>query len=169
MKVADLARLAHMSVSVFHGHFKAVTSMSPLQYQKALRLQKARHLMLSRQMDALTACQLVGYIRGDSAFKNHPRNWAQYRCDACISQYGKKSTGTDHETSGSEAISRHEGRKRNYPRNVGTDVISKQSACPRVSIILYMRQHLFQLIVSEKQNTALLQEFPLAGASLSIP
>ena len=62
MKVADLARLAHMSVSVFHGHFKAVTSMSPLQYQKALRLQEARHLMLSRQMDALTACQLVGYI-----------------------------------------------------------------------------------------------------------
>lgn len=62
MKVADLAKLAHMSVSVFHGHFKAVTSMSPLQYQKALRLQEARHLMLSRQMDALTACQLVGYI-----------------------------------------------------------------------------------------------------------
>ncbi len=62
MKVADLARLAHMSVSAFHGHFKAVTSMSPLQYQKALRLQEARHLMLSRQMDALTACRLVGYI-----------------------------------------------------------------------------------------------------------
>lgn len=62
MKVSDLAKLAHMSVSVFHGHFKAVTSMSPLQYQKALRLQEARRLMLSRQMDALTASQLVGYI-----------------------------------------------------------------------------------------------------------
>lgn len=62
MRVADLARLAHMSVSVFHGHFKAVTSVSPVQYQKALRLQEARHLMLSRQMDALTAGQLVGYV-----------------------------------------------------------------------------------------------------------
>ncbi len=62
MKVADLARLAHMSVSVFHGHFKAVTSMSPLQYQKALRLQEARRLMLFRQMDALAAGQLVGYL-----------------------------------------------------------------------------------------------------------
>ena len=61
MKVADLAGLAHMSVSVFHEHFKAVTSMSPLQYQKALRLQEARRLMLSREIDAMTACQLVGY------------------------------------------------------------------------------------------------------------
>jgi len=62
MKVSDLAGLAHMSVSVFHKHFKEVTSMSPLQYQKVLRLQKARHLMLSQQMDAMTACQLVGYV-----------------------------------------------------------------------------------------------------------
>lgn len=62
MKVANLAKLAHMSVSVFHEHFKAVTSMTPLQYQKALRLQEARHLMLSRQIDAQTACRLVGYI-----------------------------------------------------------------------------------------------------------
>lgn len=62
MKVENLAKLAHMSTSVFYKHFKAVTSMSPLQYQKALRLQEARHLMLSRQMDAQTACRLVGYI-----------------------------------------------------------------------------------------------------------
>lgn len=61
MKVSDLARLVHMSVSVFHKHFKETTSMSPVQYQKALRLQEARNLMLSRQMDAVTACQLVGY------------------------------------------------------------------------------------------------------------
>jgi AraC-like DNA-binding protein len=67
MKVADLAELAHMSVSSFHEHFKAVTSMSPLQYQKALRLHEARRLMLSRQMDATTACRLVGYV-SDSQF-----------------------------------------------------------------------------------------------------
>jgi AraC-like DNA-binding protein len=69
MKVADLAELVHMSVSSFHEHFKSVTSMSPLQYQKALRLQEARRLMLSRQMDAdaTTACRLVGYV-SDSQF-----------------------------------------------------------------------------------------------------
>lgn len=69
MKVADLAELVHMSVSSFHEHFKSVTSMSPLQYQKVLRLQEARRLMLSRQMDAdaTTACRLVGYV-SDSQF-----------------------------------------------------------------------------------------------------
>lgn len=62
MKVADLAELTHMSVSSFHEHFKSVTSMSPLQYQKALRLHEAKRLMLSNSMDAATACQLVGYV-----------------------------------------------------------------------------------------------------------
>lgn len=67
IKVAQLARLTHMSVSSFHEHFKAVTSMTPVQYQKALRLQEARHLMLSRQMNAATACRMVGYV-SDSQF-----------------------------------------------------------------------------------------------------
>lgn len=62
MKIADLADSAHMSVSSFHAHFKSVTSMSPLQYQKVLRLHEARRLMLSRHMDATSACQLVGYL-----------------------------------------------------------------------------------------------------------
>jgi hypothetical protein len=47
MKVEDLAELVHMSVSSFHEHFKSVTSMSPLHYQKVLRLQEARRLMMS--------------------------------------------------------------------------------------------------------------------------
>lgn len=67
IKVAELARLTHMSISSFHGHFKAVTSMTPVQYQKALRLQEARRLMLSQQMDATTACRMVGYV-SDSQF-----------------------------------------------------------------------------------------------------
>lgn len=67
VKVAELAGLTHMSVSSFHEHFKAVTSMTPMQYQKALRLQEARRLMLSRQMDATTACRMVGYV-SDSQF-----------------------------------------------------------------------------------------------------
>jgi len=63
MKVGELAELVHMSVSSFHEHFKSVTSMSPLHYQKVLRLQEARRLMLSTMMmDASTACQRVGYL-----------------------------------------------------------------------------------------------------------
>jgi len=60
MKVEELAKLAHMSVRSFHQHFKAVTSMSPVQYQKVLRLQEARRLMLTR-VDAGTASWRVGY------------------------------------------------------------------------------------------------------------
>lgn len=67
VKVSDLAKLTHMSVSSFHDHFKAVTSMTPMQYQKALRLQEARHLMLSQCMDATSACRMVGYV-SDSQF-----------------------------------------------------------------------------------------------------
>jgi transcriptional regulator GlxA family with amidase domain len=61
MKVEQLAELAHMSVSSFQQRFKAVTSMSPLQCQKALRLQEARRLMLSTTTDASTASWQVGY------------------------------------------------------------------------------------------------------------
>jgi AraC-like DNA-binding protein len=57
-----LADLVHMSVSSFHQHFKAVTTMTPLQYQKVLRLQEARRLMLSRVLDAGGAARQVGYL-----------------------------------------------------------------------------------------------------------
>jgi len=62
VKVGELAKLANMSASSFHQHFRSVTSMSPLQYQKALRLQEARRLMLSPMMDAGTASRQVGYV-----------------------------------------------------------------------------------------------------------
>jgi AraC-like DNA-binding protein len=61
IKIEELAKLAHMSASSFHQHFKAITSMSPLQFQKALRLQEARRLMLSTMADAGTASWRVGY------------------------------------------------------------------------------------------------------------
>jgi AraC-like DNA-binding protein len=60
--VDDLAALVNMSVSSFHRQFKSVTSMSPLQYQKALRLQEARRLMLTEQLDAGNASRRVGYV-----------------------------------------------------------------------------------------------------------
>jgi transcriptional regulator GlxA family with amidase domain len=62
MKVEELAELVSMSVSSFHEHFRPVTSMSPLHYQKSLRLQEARRLMLSTPTDANSAAQSVGLI-----------------------------------------------------------------------------------------------------------
>lgn len=61
MRVADLAEQASMSPSSFHHHFKQVTSMSPLQYQKQLRLLEARRLMLAENYNAITAADQVGY------------------------------------------------------------------------------------------------------------
>jgi AraC-like DNA-binding protein len=59
--VDQLAAIAHMSPSSFHQHFKAVTSMSPLQYQKQLRLLEARRLMIANGTDATRAAYHVGY------------------------------------------------------------------------------------------------------------
>ena len=50
-----------MSTSSFHEHFRAVTAMSPLQFQKQLRLQHARQLLISEALDAATAGHRVGY------------------------------------------------------------------------------------------------------------
>ena len=73
MKVEDLAGLVHMSVSSFHEHFKSVTSMSPLHYQKVLRLQEARRLMLSTAMDAGAASQRVGYLSASQFSREYSR------------------------------------------------------------------------------------------------
>lgn len=61
LRIEQLARELGMSVSGFHHHFKAVTAMSPLQFQKQLRLQQARRLMLSEDLDAASAAYRVGY------------------------------------------------------------------------------------------------------------
>jgi AraC-like DNA-binding protein len=61
MRIEDLARRVKMSTSSFHQHFKQVTSMSPLQYQKQLRLLEARRLMLTENFDAIAAAYQVGY------------------------------------------------------------------------------------------------------------
>ncbi len=61
LRIPDLATLAHMSPSSFHAHFKQVTAMSPLQYQKRLRLLEARRLMLTERSDAAHAAYHVGY------------------------------------------------------------------------------------------------------------
>src|SRR5881398_1277708 len=61
LRIDSLARELGMSVSGFHHHFKAVTAMSPLQFQKQLRLQEARRIMLGENLDAASAAYRVGY------------------------------------------------------------------------------------------------------------
>ncbi|MFF7212730.1 AraC family transcriptional regulator N-terminal domain-containing protein [Streptomyces sp. NPDC008238] len=61
MRVDDLARLAGMSPSAFHRHFRAVTTMSPLQFQKRIRLQEARSLLVARPDDVAGVGHVVGY------------------------------------------------------------------------------------------------------------
>jgi AraC-like DNA-binding protein len=61
LRVDDLAASVQMSTSTFHHHFRALTAMSPLQFQKRLRLNEARRLMLTERLDAATAAFRVGY------------------------------------------------------------------------------------------------------------
>lgn len=61
IKMEDLAKIAGMSVSSFHTHFKSITDMSPLQFQKTLRLQEARRLIRTRFVDVSSAAFNVGY------------------------------------------------------------------------------------------------------------
>ncbi|MGC4031186.1 MAG: AraC family transcriptional regulator [Tepidisphaeraceae bacterium] len=74
MSVEDLAKMAHLSVPVFHQHFKAVTATSPLQYIKAVRLTKARLLMMQDGLSAKEACRQVGY-ESDSQFSREFRRY----------------------------------------------------------------------------------------------
>ena len=61
LQVEELAHEMGMSVSSFHHHFKQVTAMSPLQFQKQLRLQEARRLMVGESLNATDAGDRVGY------------------------------------------------------------------------------------------------------------
>src|SRR5207247_2044364 len=61
LRIAGLARQLGMSISGLHHHFKAATAMGPLQFQKQLRLQEARRLLVAGDFDAATAGYRVGY------------------------------------------------------------------------------------------------------------
>lgn len=61
LRIEIMARELGMSVSGFHHHFRALTALSPLQFQKHLRLQEARRLMLGEGLDAASAGYRVGY------------------------------------------------------------------------------------------------------------
>jgi AraC-like DNA-binding protein len=71
--VNDLALKAHMSLSTFRHHFRSVAGMSPLQYSKLLRLQDARQLMLSEDLDAGSAALRVGYESASQFSREYTR------------------------------------------------------------------------------------------------
>ena len=80
LRIEDVARELGMSASGFHSHFKAVTAMSPLQFQKHLRLQEARRLMLSQNLDAGEAGYRVGYEDQSHFSRDYKRHSASRRC-----------------------------------------------------------------------------------------
>ena len=73
LRVGDLADRAHMSPSTFRQHFRALTGVSPLQYQKQLRLQEARQLMLNENLDAGSAGGHVGYESASQFSREYSR------------------------------------------------------------------------------------------------
>lgn len=77
LRIEDLAARASMSLSSFHQHFKVVTAMSPLQYQKQLRLQEARRLILGQAIDAATAGHHVGYDSPSQFSREYARLFGQ--------------------------------------------------------------------------------------------
>ncbi|MEA2563434.1 MAG: hypothetical protein QOH06_4938 [Acidobacteriota bacterium] len=77
LRIDSLARELGMSVSGFHHHFKAVTAMSPLQFQKQLRLQEARRIMLGENLDTASAGYRVGYDDASQFSREYKRLFGQ--------------------------------------------------------------------------------------------
>ena len=77
LRVEELAQVASMGVSTLHHHFRLLTAMSPLQYQKQLRLQSARSLMLNNGLDAASAAFEVGYESATQFNREYSRFFGQ--------------------------------------------------------------------------------------------
>lgn len=73
LRIEALAQAVNMSTSSLHHHFKAITALSPLQYQKQLRLQEARRLMLTELLDAAAAGRRVGYESASQFSREYSR------------------------------------------------------------------------------------------------
>jgi AraC-like DNA-binding protein len=77
LRVEELADLARMGVSTFHSHFRSLTAMSPIQYQKQIRLTVARQRMLDEGVDAATAAFEVGYESASQFNREYSRFFGQ--------------------------------------------------------------------------------------------
>ncbi|MHC3467535.1 AraC family transcriptional regulator [Streptomyces sp. 7R007] len=75
LRVADLARMCGMSPSPFHRHFRALTAMTPVQYQKRIRLQEARLLLMSSGDDVTTVGFAVGYDSASQFSREYRRHF----------------------------------------------------------------------------------------------
>ncbi|KRE98524.1 AraC family transcriptional regulator [Paenibacillus sp. Soil766] len=73
LRIEELAEIANMGISTFHRHFKEVTAMSPLQFQKQLRLQEARRLLMSESTDAADVAFRVGYESASQFSREYSR------------------------------------------------------------------------------------------------
>jgi AraC-like DNA-binding protein len=95
--VDEMAASIHMGASSFHERFKAVTSLSPLQYQKVLRLHEARRLMLFQGMDASHASHRVGYLSQSQFSREYARFFgsAPTRDIARVREEGFAHAGSD--------------------------------------------------------------------------
>jgi AraC-like DNA-binding protein len=77
LRIESIAKELAMSVSAFHHHFKAVTALSPLQFQKQLRLQEARRLLLAEDLDAAGAGFRVGYEDPSHFTRDYKRQFGE--------------------------------------------------------------------------------------------
>jgi AraC-like DNA-binding protein len=77
LRVEQLATIASMSLATLHRHFRALTAMSPLQYQKQLRLRAARHRMLTAELDASSAAFEVGYESASQFNREYRRHFGR--------------------------------------------------------------------------------------------
>jgi AraC-like DNA-binding protein len=75
IEIRDLAELAHMSNASFHRHFKAATAMSPIQYQKQIRLLEARHLLIAEPGNAARVAFTVGYESASQFSREYARQF----------------------------------------------------------------------------------------------
>jgi transcriptional regulator GlxA family with amidase domain len=73
VRIVELARIAHMSASEFHRQFKALTALTPLQYQKQLRLLEARRLLATTDANVETAALAVGYASPSQFSRDYTR------------------------------------------------------------------------------------------------
>jgi AraC-like DNA-binding protein len=77
LRVEELANVARMGLSTFHNHFRALTAMSPIQYQKQIRLNVARQRMVNDGIDAATAAFEVGYESASQFNREYSRMFGQ--------------------------------------------------------------------------------------------
>ena len=94
LRIGELARLTHMSATSFHRHFRAVTAMSPLQFQKQIRLQEARRMLRSQNVDAARVGFDVGYESASQFSREYRRLFgAPPRRDAAAGVYQGRVEG----------------------------------------------------------------------------